>query len=356
MAYVRSVTCPIGPRRVAASRNTPATSARGDGRGRRRHRGHGRTRSSLATTSAPCFGRRLGSIRVEVVGDRFPCRSSSVPDVDHVNILNAGSAPARHRRRQPEGSPAVRGDVVRPEHPADEGGGVDDTARHRQTVPALGADSGSTRSCGSVRQPSRREARQFYERAVRQALEPSIPRRLMVDAGPDALLICRLMAKIIDLDAQLPAQPDAPLVTQQGEACSVREGDVVCDVNSFTLASLLTGDAGVHRVPSPRRRRRAAWRRCAVRSPSSAASTPNGSPSITNALVEVMSSALPNRRPPPRARPPTGRPRGSQRPPPPRLGPLVSHADRRPVLRRRVGSHGELGRQRSCRTRSSSVS
>lgn len=96
------------------------------------------------------------------------------------------------------------------------------------------------------------------------------------------------MAKIIDLDAQLPAQPDAPLVTRKVKLFG-EQWDVVCDVNSFTLASLITGDVQAYTeflLSSVVDEQRAAMRRALTAQRGLDAER---LASITNALVEVMS-------------------------------------------------------------------
>lgn len=96
------------------------------------------------------------------------------------------------------------------------------------------------------------------------------------------------MAKIIDLDAQIgPA--DAPLVTRKVKLFG-EEWDVVCDVNSFTLASLLNGDVQAYTeflLTSVIDEQRAAMRRALTSQRNLDAER---LAAITNALVEVMSA------------------------------------------------------------------
>lgn len=95
------------------------------------------------------------------------------------------------------------------------------------------------------------------------------------------------MAKIIDIDSQLPVKPDAPTVTQPVRLFG-QEWDVVCDVNSFTLASLLSGEVQayteflLHAVVDEQQ---AAMRRVLTEQ---RGLDPERLAAIVNALVEVM--------------------------------------------------------------------
>lgn len=95
------------------------------------------------------------------------------------------------------------------------------------------------------------------------------------------------MAKIIDLDAQLP-ESNTPVVTRKVKLFG-EQWDVVCDINSFTLASLLTGDVQAYTeflLSSVVEDQRAAMRRALTAQRNL---DPERLASITNALVEVMS-------------------------------------------------------------------